>query len=130
MHMTDHLAGWYDDPTNRYMYRYWNGANWVDQVSSGTTNSTDPTPMDPSAAVTPPAPGTAAPTPSQPAAAPTVHVTQKSGMGFGAVIGVILVIVAIGVLVVVLIGSSSDDTSTSTTAAPATTEAPAPTTAP
>ncbi|MFV9673203.1 MAG: DUF2510 domain-containing protein [Acidimicrobiia bacterium] len=128
--MTEQQAGWYDDPTNRYMYRYWNGAQWVDQVSSGTTNSTDPTPMDPSAAATPPAPGTAAPTPSQPATAPTVQVTQKGGMGFGAILGVILAVVAIGVLIVVLMNNSGDDSSTPTTAAPATTEAPATTTAP
>ena len=110
--MTEQVAGWYDDPTNRYVYRYWNGAQWADQVSSGRTNSTDPTPMDPSAAATPPAPGTAAPTATQPAPAPTVHVTQKSGMGFGAILGVILAIVAIGVLIVVLMNSSSDDSST------------------
>ena len=112
------------------MYRYWNGTQWADQVSSGTTNSTDPTPMDPSAAATPPAPSTAAPTPSQPATAPTVQVTQKSGSGFGAIVGVILAIVAIGVLIVVLMSNSGDDSSTPTTAAPATTEAPATTTAP
>lgn len=128
--MNEHRADWYDDPTNRYMYRYWNGTHWVDQVSSGTTNTTDPTPMDPSAAATPPAPGTVAPTPAQPAAAPTVQVTQKGGMGFGAIIGVILVIVAIGVLIMVLVNSSGDDSSTPTTAAPVTTEAPATTTAP
>lgn len=128
--MTEYLAGWYDDPTNRYIYRYWNGAQWADEVSSGTTNSTDPTPMDPSAAATPPAPGTTAPTPSQPAAAPTVQVTQRSGMGFGSIIGAFLAIAAIVVLVVVLINNSGDDSSTSTTADPSTTEAPATTTAP
>jgi hypothetical protein len=128
--MTEQAAGWFDDPTNRYMYRYWNGTQWADQVSSGMTNSTDPTPMDASVATTPPAPGTAAPTATQPAPAPTVHVTQKSGMGFGAILGVILAIVAIGVLIVVLMNSSSDDSSTPTTAVSATTEVPATTTAP
>ena len=63
-------------------------------------------------------------------AAPTVQVTQKSGMGHGAILGVILAIVAIGVLVVVPINNSSDDSSTPTTAASATTEVPATTTAP
>ncbi len=128
--MTEQPAGWYDDPTSRYMYRYWNGTQWADQVGSGTTNSTDPTPVDPAASATPPAPGTAAPTPSQPAAAPTVQVTQRSGMGFGAVIGVLLAIAAIVVLVVVLMNNSGGDSSTPTTGAPATTEAPATTTAP
>lgn len=128
--MREQLAGWYDDPTNRYMYRYWNGAQWVDQVSSGTANSTDPTPMDPTAATTPPAPNTEAPTPSQPATAPTVQVTQKSGSSFGVIIGVILAGVAVIVLIAVLMNNSGGDSSTPTTGAPATTEAPATTAAP
>ena len=128
--MTQQPGGWYDDPTNRYMYRYWNGAQWTDQVSSSGNTSTDPTALDPRAVTTPPAPGTEAPSPSQAAVVPTVQVTQKSGSGFGTVIGVILAIAAVVVLIIVLVNSSSDDSSTATTGAPATTEAPATTVAP
>ena len=71
--MTQQSSGWYDDPTNQYMYRYWNGTQWSDQVSSGGMTSTDTIAMDRSAAAVPPAPGSEAPNPSQ-AAVPTVQV--------------------------------------------------------
>lgn len=130
--MSQQAAGWYSDPTKVYMYRYWNGAQWSDQVSSGGTASADPTPMDPSVVGVPPAPGSEAKTPPQPAVAPApaVQVTQSSGSSFGTIIGVLLAVVAIVVIVVFLMNSSGDDSSTSTTGAPATTEAPATTVAP
>jgi Protein of unknown function (DUF2510) len=127
--MTQQSSGWYDDPTNRYVYRYWNGTQWSDQVSSGGMTSTDTITMDPSAAAVPPAPGSEAPNPSQ-AAVPTVQVTQKSGSAIGSIIGVLLAIVAVVVLIIVLVNNSSDDSSTSDVEAPATTEAPAETVAP
>ena len=107
------------DPTNQYMYRYWNGTQWTNQVSSSGSTLNDPETMDPTAATTPPAPGSEAPSPP---VAPTVQVTQKSASGFGAVIGGIVAIV----LVVVLVNQSGDDSSTAPTQAPtpATTVAP------
>lgn len=130
--MTQEAAGWYSDPTKVYMYRYWNGTQWTDQVSSGGTASADPTPMDPSAAAVPPAPGSAATTPPQPAAAPVpaVQVTQSSGSSFGTIIGVLLAVVAIIVIIVLVMNNSGGDSTTSTTGAPQTTEAPAETVAP
>jgi hypothetical protein len=133
--MAQQPDGWYDDPTNQYMYRYWNGTQWTDQVSSGGTTSTDPNAMDQSAAAVPPAPGTAAPSAPQAAQPQTVQVTQKSGSGIGAIIGVLIAVVAVVVLILVLVnnsnsGSSTQDVETPTTQAPATTEAPATTVAP
>lgn len=121
--MAQPAAGWYTDPTSKYVYRYWNGTQWTNQVSSKGTNLNDPEAMDPTAATTPPAPGSEAPSPP---VAPSVQVTQKSGSGFGAVIGAIVVIVAVIVLVVVLVNQSGDDSSTASTQAPtpATTVAP------
>lgn len=125
--MTQQPSGWYSDPTNVYMYRYWNGTQWTTQVSSGGTATTDPNAMDPSAVTVPPAPGSAAQAPpAAPPPAPAVQVTQKSGSAFGTVIGVIVAIVAIVILIVVLANNSGDgSSSTPTTGAPATTEAPA-----
>ncbi len=114
--MTEQQAGWYTDPTSEYMYRYWNGTQWTNQVSSSGTTLNAPEAMDPTAATTPPAPGSEAPSPP---VAPTVQVTQKSGSGFGAVIGGIVAILAVIMLVVVLVNQSGDDSSTATTQAPA-----------
>ena len=125
--MTQPSKGWYTDPTSEYQYRYWNGTQWTNQVSSSGTTLNDPNAMDPSAASTPPAPGSEAASPPQADVAPTVQVTQKSG-GFGTVIAAIVAIVAIVVLIVVLVNPSGDDSPTSDTEvpepAPATTIAP------
>jgi len=130
--MSQQAAGWYADPTKVYMYRYWNGTQWSDQVSSGGTASADPNPMDPSVVTVPPAPGSEAKTPPQPTAAPApaVQVTQSSGSSFGTIIGVLLAVVAIVVIVVLLVNNSGDDSSTPTTGATPTTQAPATTVAP
>ena len=116
--MTQPPKGWYTDPTSEYQYRYWNGTQWTNQVSSSGTTLNDPNAMDPSAAATPPAPGSEAASPPQADVAPTVQVTQKSG-GFGTVIGVIVAIVAIVILIVVLMNQDGDDSPTSDTEAPA-----------
>jgi len=125
--MTQQQSGWYKDPTSQYMYRYWNGTQWTNQVSSSGTTLNDPNAMDPSAASTPPAPGSEAASPPQADVAPTVQVTQKSG-GFGTVIAAIVAIVAVVVLIVVLVNLSGDDSPTSDTEVPAT--APVTTVAP
>ena len=125
--MTQPSKGWYTDPTSQYQYRYWNGTQWTNQVSSSGTTLNDPNAMDPSAASTPPAPGSEAASPPQADVAPTVQVTQKSG-GFGTVIAAIVAIVAVVVLIVVLVNLSGDDSPTSDTEVPAT--APVTTVAP
>ena len=125
--MTPPPKGWYTDPTSEYMYRYWNGTQWTNQVSSSGTTLNDSNAMDSSVASTPPAPGSEAASPPQADVAPTVQVTQKSG-GFGTVIGVIVAIVAVVVLIVVLVNLSGDDSPTSDTEVPAT--APVTTVAP
>ena len=125
--MTQPPKGWYTDPTSEYMYRYWNGTQWTNQVSSSGTTLNDPNAMDSSAATTPPAPGSEAASPPQADVAPTVQVTQKSG-GFGTVIAAIVAIVAVVVLIVVLVNLSGDDSPTSDTEVPAT--APVTTVAP
>jgi hypothetical protein len=121
--MAQHPAGWYTDPTTKYSYRYWNGVQWTNQVSTGGNTGADPEPMGADIATAPPAPGTEAPVPPQPQPATTVQVTQKRGSAFGTIIGVVLALIAIVVLIVVLMNASGDDT-TDTTQAPATTEAP------
>jgi Protein of unknown function (DUF2510) len=127
--MKQQPGGWYDDPTDRYMYRYWDGSQWSDQVSGGGTGTTDELSLESPGRDTPPAPGTAALDPFQQPPQPMVVVTQNSGSGFAGVIGVALVIIAIIVIIVALTNRSSDD-STSNPATPVTTQAPASTTAP
>jgi hypothetical protein len=132
--MAQQPSGWYTDPTSSYVYRYWNGTQWTNQVSSGGTTLIDPNVMDSNALATPPAPGSAAPTAPQPATQPTVQVTQRSGSGIGTIIGVALAVLAVIVLVLVLVNQSGDGSTdvpgTPTTNAPATTSAPATTVAP
>ena len=36
------LAGWYPDPSGRYLTRYWDGGAWSDQVHDGVKVSSDP----------------------------------------------------------------------------------------
>jgi hypothetical protein len=47
-------AGWYSDLTGRHHHRYWDGAQWTDQVSDSGVTATDPT-GDLTAAAQPPA---------------------------------------------------------------------------
>lgn len=128
--MAQIAPGWYTDPTRTYSYRYWDGQNWTNQVSSGGTSGSDPNPLDPTIAATPPAPGSEAQTTAPaPPTQPTVQVSQSSGgSSFGTIIGVILAIIVVVVLIAVIASSSGDDTST-TDAPTQTTEAPTETTA-
>jgi hypothetical protein len=122
--MNEMQAGWYSDPKGTFLYRYWNGAQWTDQVSNGGTHSgIDPDPVSPAMITTPPAPGTAAPA-TTPEPQPTIQVTQARGSSFGTILAVILAIAAI-VLVVALIANLGDDSSSTGTDAPPATEAPA-----
>ena len=120
--------GWYTDPTSRYTYRYWNGAQWTTEVSSGGSALTDPNGMDTNMVNTPPAPGTAAPTPPPSATQPTVQVTQKSGSGFGTIIGIALGVIAVIVLILVLVnqsgGGDTEVPGSTVPNAPPTTQAP------
>jgi hypothetical protein len=126
-HTDQQSGGWYSDPTDRYIYRYWDGTQWTEQVSGGGASTTaDDVPLDATVVRVPPLPGTEAQSPAQPPAQPAVVVTQKSGSTFIAAIGVILAIIAIIVIVVMLTNQSADDPdsnpgTTSVTEAPATT---------
>ena len=122
-------ADWYADPSGRYNYRYWDGSEWTNQVSSGGASALDPNPLAAPMVNTPPAPNSqavpVAPKP-QPPTQPAVQVSQRSGgMGFGVVLGALVAVAAIIVLVVVLASGSDDDT-TDTTVPGTTTEEPAP----
>ncbi len=122
--MSETKSGWYSDPKGSYLYRYWNGVQWTEQISNGGTHSgVDADPIAPGMMTTPPAPGTAAPS-ATPPPQPTVQVTQTRGSSFGTIIAVILAVAAI-VIVIALVVNSGDD-STSDTEPPQTTEAPAP----
>jgi Protein of unknown function (DUF2510) len=39
---TSHPSGWLPDPMGRYQFRYWNGEEWTDQVSTSGSQETDP----------------------------------------------------------------------------------------
>jgi hypothetical protein len=122
--MSETAAGWYSDPKSAYLYRYWNGSMWTEQVSNGAGHSgVDPDPLRSSMVATPPAPGTAAPATTA-APPPTVHVTQTRGSSFGTILAVVLAIIAIVVVIAFVVANSGDD-STDTPEAPTTTEAPA-----
>jgi hypothetical protein len=121
--MSNTPAGWYSDPKGSFLYRYWDGTQWTDQVSNGGTHSgVDPDAMSEAMLTTPPAPGTAAPS-ATPPPQPTVQVTQARGSSFGTILALILAVVAIVVVIALLVNSGDD--STSDTEPPATTEAPA-----
>ena len=124
-------AGWYTDPTGSYSYRYWDGLRWTGQVNSGGNTGTDPNPLDPEVAQTPPAPGTAAPEPAAQPTSPTVQVTQ-SGSSAGTIIAALIAVIAVVVLLFVLLSGSDDDASSPTTSTQTEEpeEAPAPTEAP
>lgn len=128
--------GWYSDPTGRHTYRYWDGSSWSNQVSDGGTAGADPVELDASTAITPPAPGTQAPgaeptaaTDSQPSAG--VEVTQRSGAGPAAIIGVLVGALIVILVVVALLNRAEEASTSSTVPGPTvTTVAPAPTEAP
>ncbi len=61
-------ASWHPDPTGRHQYRYWNGAEWTDQVADDQVTATD-APIMPGSG-TAPATGPAAAAPTVPAAQP------------------------------------------------------------
>ena len=104
--MTQTASGWYSDPKGTYLYRYWNGAHWTDQVSNGGTHSgLDPDPLSEAMLTTPPAPGTSAPS-ATPEPVPTVHVTQ-SRRSVGTTIAMILAVAAIMLVITARQGSSS-----------------------
>ena len=121
--MSESQAGWYSDPKGSFLYRYWNGVQWTDQVSNGGTQSAvDPDPVSAAMVTTQPAPGTAAPS-ATPPPQPTVQVTQSRGSSIGTIIALILAAAAI-VIVIAIVANSGDD-SPASTEAPVTTEAPA-----
>ena len=37
-----HKADWYDDPTRRFEFRYWNGHEWTEHVARNGKQFTDP----------------------------------------------------------------------------------------
>lgn len=119
--MTTSSAGWYSDPTGRYLYRYWNGGQWTDQVSTGGSNSgIDPGPLDPAVATTPPAPGSAAPVAAAAAPQPAVQVTTtQSRSPVGAIVAGVLAVIAI-IAIVAVLANSGDDSETTPTDPPAT----------
>lgn len=117
-------AGWYTDPGGRHGHRYWTGTEWTDHVADGGVTSVDGLP-DAERNI-PPAPETQhiMPTP------PPVAVTQtNSSGGFGAVLGWIIAIIAVGALVAFLVFVAGNDDST-TTSLPSVTTAPVETTVP
>ena len=117
--------GWYSDPKGSYLYRYWDGARWTNQVSNGGVHSgIDPEQLPGTILTTPPAPGTGAPSATA-AVQPTVQATQSSGSTFGRILAGILAALAVVVLIVIL-ANLIDNSGSSGTDAP---EAPA-TTAP
>lgn len=120
-------SGWYSDPTGRYLYRYWDGEQWTQQVGDGGQSGADPTELDPEMATTPPAPGTRAAEPSS--ATPTIQVSQRGGgFGAGAIVGILIALLLVVIVVVALVSNTGDDEpdpgATTTTTTAETTEAP------
>ena len=99
---TQYGQGWYQDPTGRFALRFWDGAQWTDQVNNGTTNFVDPTPD--SIRNVPPAPGTRAGEQApQAAAPPPMQVTQQSSSSGGTIVAVVLSVIAIILVIVVVV---------------------------
>jgi len=40
--MTEHAAGWFNDPYGRYQQRYWNGSAWTEHVATNGVQQVDP----------------------------------------------------------------------------------------
>lgn len=118
-------AGWYQDPTGQGDGRYWNGTTWTESVDRGgvTVNVA----IDASIATVQPVAGTEVSIPAAPAAAPATQVVSEKRSPVGAIIGGVLLVIAV-VVVFVLVSNdngSSNDGPTNTNVTPAT-EAPAP----
>ena len=39
--MTEHAAGWSNDPYGRYQQRYWDGSQWTEHVADDGVAGTD-----------------------------------------------------------------------------------------
>lgn len=50
--MSEQTGSWQPDPFGRHQYRYWDGAEWTDQVADDGVTSVDPPVADPAGAVT------------------------------------------------------------------------------
>ncbi len=60
-----HAAGWLPDPLGRFQYRYWNGSEWTNQVSTNGSNETDPLGVAPTPADLGPPAGNGSPATSK-----------------------------------------------------------------
>jgi hypothetical protein len=107
--MNGPAPGWHPDPTRRHHYRYWDGAQWTDDVADGGVTSTDPIggptadaeatrPTDPTAMMDP----TARVDPTQEQAPPGGAHQAPAGPGRKRPSGAVLA--AIAVVVVALVG--------------------------
>jgi hypothetical protein len=116
--MSEHAAGWYNDPYGRFQQRYWDGGQWTDQVATNGVAQQDP--MGASTVVPFAIPATAYTTPEEPAAERAGNVVTRflDGMGDDARVrprpslrsalsGIGGALIAIGVLVA-LAGDDSD----------------------
>ena len=116
-------AGWYQDPTGQGDARYWNGTAWTQSVDQGGQKVN--VPIDPTQAQQPPVPGTQVQLP--PTTTNYVEPQSSSRSPWGAIFGVLLVlVVVVGIFVIVANDDASDDSPTpGTDVAPATEPAPA-----
>lgn len=113
-------AGWHDDPTGRYLYRYWDGASWTSAVSDGTSSATDPV------SAAPPE------TSSIQASAATPQATQSSAaaghskieIAAATVIAVTLAVFVVVIFIAAIGTGPANDDSLAGTDAPAVTETP------
>lgn len=99
--------GWYQDPTGQGESRYWNGSSWTQTVSRGET--TLDVPIDPAQAVQPPLPGTQMSAPVPPSQPTTVVHQQTSSSPLGAIIGVVVAVLALVVVLAIIGNATSDD---------------------
>jgi hypothetical protein len=125
--MSETTPGWQADPTGRFEHRYWDGAQWTDNVSNAGVASTDAftsaapaAPVEP-AAPTADAPGWGDPTITQPAAptdptatwpappVPPSAVPPAAGSKKGLLVGGgILAAVVVAVVAFLLLGGDDD----------------------
>jgi len=116
--------GWYQDPTGFGEGRYWDGTSWTQSVSRA--GQTVDVPMEPGRAHLPPIPGSELTAPPVATAPTTVTVERPKRSAFGAIVGVIGIILL--VVVIIAIVNNSDDSSNDESppaTSPATTAAPA-----
>jgi len=69
--MSEHAAGWFNDPYGRYQQRYWTGSAWSEHVATNGVQQVDP--MGTSAVIPIVTPATAYESPEVPAADPAVQ---------------------------------------------------------